>query len=249
MLSAKAGNSEVIQSLWIGDALSVMEQLSISSFLKNGHEYHLYVYDEIKNIPAGTALKDAAEILPSSRIFRHKNLGTFSSFSNIFRYKLLLERGGYWADTDVVSLKKFDLEKEYVFAEEEIMKAKRITGNIIKSPPGAEIMRFCLETSMAKDPQSLYWGQIGPDLITAAVHKFGLESEVMPYGNFNPINWWHWQDFLRDDMLARSRVWWRLRAHPYSIHLWNEMWRRNGADKNRNYPRNSLYEHLKRQYL
>ena len=51
--------NKIIQGLWIGPELSVMEQLSIASFLRNGHEYHLYVYDELKHVPSGTILKDA----------------------------------------------------------------------------------------------------------------------------------------------------------------------------------------------
>ncbi len=37
---------DVFQSLWIGAELSAMEQLSIRSFLANGHEFHLYTYQE-----------------------------------------------------------------------------------------------------------------------------------------------------------------------------------------------------------
>ena len=40
-----------VQSLWIGNALSELEILSINSFLKNSHDFHLYVYDDIKNVP------------------------------------------------------------------------------------------------------------------------------------------------------------------------------------------------------
>ena len=54
--------SNIIQGLWIGDSLSTMEQLSISSFLKNNHEYHLYTYNDIKNIPEETIIKDGNEI-------------------------------------------------------------------------------------------------------------------------------------------------------------------------------------------
>ena len=73
-----------------------MEQLSISSFLHNGHDYHLYVYDDLKYIPAGTVVMDASEILPSSRIFQYKQRPSYAGFSNFFRYKLLLngEAGG-----------------------------------------------------------------------------------------------------------------------------------------------------------
>jgi hypothetical protein len=45
--------NKIIQGLWIGSELSVMEQLSISSFLLNAHNYHLYVYDDLKYIPVG----------------------------------------------------------------------------------------------------------------------------------------------------------------------------------------------------
>jgi len=226
-----------------------MEKLSISSFIKNGHEFHLYVYGQLKDAPPSTCLKDANEILSSDRIFKHQNLDTYSTFSNIFRYKLLLEKGGYWADTDVVCLRPLDFQQDYIFAEEEILKAKRICGNVIKTPPGSEIMRHCFEKSTDRDPKDLYWNQIGPELVTSAVQQFSMQQNVQPYRVFNPINWWHWQDFLRDDAIARLRINWRFRKNPHTVHLWNEMWRRNGADKNASFPAGSLYEQLKRKYL
>ena len=110
--------NKIIQGLWIGPELSVMEQLSVSSFLLNGHEYHLYVYDEPKNIPVGTVIKDANEILPSSRIFQYKHYPSYAGFANFFRYKLLLDRRGWWADTDTICLKPFDFPEEHVFSSE-----------------------------------------------------------------------------------------------------------------------------------
>ena len=35
----------------------------------------------------------------------------------------------------------------------------------------------------------------------------------------------------------------------YGVHLWNEYWRNNNIDKNGSYPKNSLYEQLKRRYF
>ena len=40
----------VIQSLWIGERLSVMEQLSIRSYLDQGHPFHLYVYSPVEPV-------------------------------------------------------------------------------------------------------------------------------------------------------------------------------------------------------
>ena len=45
--------------LWVGDTLSTMERLSIASFLAQGYEYHLYVYQTVSNVPRGTILKAA----------------------------------------------------------------------------------------------------------------------------------------------------------------------------------------------
>src|SRR5260370_41461540 len=99
----------LVQSLWIGRKLSAMERLSIASFLANGHEYHLYVYEEIENTPKGTVLKAADEILPESMIFQYKSHPSHAGFSNFFRYKILLSRGGRWGVTDGVVLRRFAL--------------------------------------------------------------------------------------------------------------------------------------------
>jgi len=45
-----------IGSLWIGGALSWLEIASIRSFVDLGHDYILYAYDEIPNVPEGAQL-------------------------------------------------------------------------------------------------------------------------------------------------------------------------------------------------
>ena len=93
-----------VQSLWIGPRLSTMERLAVSSFLANGHDFLLYVYDEPEGVPAGATILDASRILPASRIFRYKESGSLAGFSNFFRYRMLLETGGWWVDMDTVCL-------------------------------------------------------------------------------------------------------------------------------------------------
>lgn len=50
-------NKIIIQGLWIGDKLSQFEYASIKSWLNNGFEYHLYIYEPIENIPNGVIVK------------------------------------------------------------------------------------------------------------------------------------------------------------------------------------------------
>jgi hypothetical protein len=48
-MSLKASN-QIVNALWIGDNLSDLELLTINSFINNGHEFHLWIYDNIKTI-------------------------------------------------------------------------------------------------------------------------------------------------------------------------------------------------------
>ena len=128
---------EIINSLWIGRPLSPMEQLSIASFLQNGYEYHLYCYDEIGNVPAGTVLRDAAEILPASGIFYYRRGaggGSVSAFANLFHFKFLLERGGWWVDTDMVCLRRFDFPEPILFASERSRTGTLATDVVLSFP-------------------------------------------------------------------------------------------------------------------
>lgn len=243
-------SNKIIQGLWIGNNLSIMEQLSIVSFLKNGHEYHLYIYQDVKGIPKGTILKNADEIVLRDRIFKYKEYDTYAGFSNLFRYKLLFEKGGYWADTDVICLKPFNFESDYVFAQEKHSDGSiLIASNVIKVPVGCEIMQFCYNICIQKDPNKLFWGEIGPLLLNDAVRRFKLTDYVFSYKTFNPIDWYDWKVIIEGELIKRIKTKLKLIKDVYAIHLWNEMWRRENADKDSIYHPQCPYEKLKKLYL
>lgn len=235
--------NKVIQGLWIGPELSVMEQLSISSFLKNGHEYHLFVYDDVKNIPAGTTVKDGNELLPASAIFQYTGRPSYAGFSNFFRYKLLFERGGWWADTDTVCLKPFDFAEDYVFSSEISKGVEVVNCGLLKAPVGSEMMGWAWKVCQTKNSEQLVWGETGPGLIGEAVQKFSLEIFKKPYHVFCPLGFFEWQKVL-EPKLDLS-----LGDRSYAIHLWNDKWRAAGQDKNAQYSEDCLYEKLKRRYI
>jgi mannosyltransferase OCH1-like enzyme len=88
-----------------------MEQLCIASFLHHGHSFHLYVYQDTAGIPAGTVVLDGNTILPADRIFTYREHKTYAGFANFFRYKLLLEKGGWFVDADTICVKPFNFRK------------------------------------------------------------------------------------------------------------------------------------------
>lgn len=232
-----------IQGLWVGSALSMMEQLSLASFLRHGHDYHLYVYEDVADIPEGVDVRDGNDILPASMIFRYKHRKSYAGFSNYFRYKLLLENGGWWVDTDVVCIKPFTFDTACVFASEGFKGRVLVSSGIIKVPPGSPVMTYAWQTCRSKNPQDLTWGEIGPRLMDEAVRKFALDLFIRPPNVFSPIPFKAW-----GAVLDPTRIW-AFDETTCAIHLWNEMWRQDGQDKNRPYHPDCLYEQLKRRYL
>ena len=233
-----AAADRIVQGLWIGPQLSAMEQLSIASFLANGHQYHLYVYGEVRNVPPGAMLCNAEEILPADWIFQD-NRGTFCSFANFFRYKLLLEKGGWWVDLDIICLRHFDFEQPYVFMTE----ADHLGNAVIRVPAASGLMSYLWEICRRVDRRNVKWGATGPLLLQEAVRGLRLSAFAVDPQILNPIDWRAWRTILDPSQQ------WTFGQRTRSIHLWNEMWRLGAADKNGSYPADCLYEILKKRYL
>ena len=243
----RVGITPIVQSLWIGGSLPPIQHLSIRSFLEHGHEYQLYAYEEIDGVPTGTTVCDASTILPRESIFCYQDgfgKGSYSAFSNLFRYKLIFEKGGWWVDTDVVCLKAFDFDDEFVFAtEREEDDTSMAASCVFKSPAKSEYLGYCLQVCDAKDKARLRWGEIGPHLLNDAIKRFNLTSHLVPVHVFNPINHFEFTEILRSDFDV-SRL-----KDSYAVHLWNERWRSENIDPDDDAHPQSLYALFKKRYL
>ena len=239
-----APSNQAIQGLWINGSLSTMERLSISSFLAQGHEYHLYIYDDVQGIPPGTVVKDASEILPRSEIFRHTATGSYGVFSDVFRYKMLLERGGWWADLDVVAVKPFDFDADHVFATERDEYGREcLTNCVLKAPRHSAVIESAWLDCRRKDLANLPWGVSGPNLMHQLVFRSPLHPRTVCADTFCPVDpdWW----FQSVIPMKESPI----KGSTFGVHLLNDKWRGHGLDKNEQYAPTSLYEQLKRRYL
>ena len=259
----------IIQSLWIGDRLSALERLSLASFLHHGHVVHLYVYDNVAHVPEGVVLQDATTVLPAARIFKYRKRDSYAGFSNLFRYKLLHERGGCWTDVDLICLAPIADHTGHRFVSERIGVARRrrgwwrrwwqrlhvrecasgsakqscVTTCFIQTPAGSSIMASCYRKADQMDPKTLKWGETGPQLLAKEVAQFNLGSCVAPPEMFCPIACCNWRQAIEANPAAN------LLDGAQCLHLWHEMWRRNQVDKNGVFAASSIYEQLKRRYL
>lgn len=237
-------SAETVQGLWIGPALSPIEQLSIRSFLDHGHPYRLFSYDAIEGVPDGVERVDAATVLPRSRVFTQAtgaNRGSLAPFSDLFRYRYLAEAGGWWADLDVVCLAPLRLDAPYVFGREHHRWGEQVNSAILKVPPRSELARDCLARIEACDLETAEFGETGPRLLDERVRAHGLSAHVLSPRVFYPVDPGRARDLLdprRSIDLEGS----------LAVHLWNEMWRRGGWSKTGTYHADTLFERLKARH-
>ena len=251
----------IIQSLWIGDPLSKIERLCIQSFLDNGHEFHLYVYDDIGNIPDGVTVKDANEILPATFIFRN-DVGSFAGFSNWFRYEMLAKCGGMWTDMDMICLKPFAFGDEFIISGTADGIGTSVLGG--RHEVWHELSRACRQypkiqawdgtkTRKRKIIRRLQFGGRegakfghvgGPYTLTEVVRYFDLTKFAKPLIYFSALSLSQWKSVF-DETFADGID---FGEQNFSLHLRNELLRRNGYDKNADFLHGSLIEQLKRKH-
>lgn len=232
----------IVQALWVSGDLPLLQQVSIESFLAHDHEYHLYTYDAALRAPAGTMVRDASEILPDDKVFKDKY--GYGAFSDCFRYRLLLLRGGWWVDTDLICLKRFEVESEYVFSSERLPDGSSVPNSgVIKTPAGAPVIEYADGVCSSADLSKLEWAELGPALVREAVRRYSLDLYVLPPEAFCPIPWFRIRDVLDPSVIIEYS------PETYGVHLWNAIWDRRGLDTNAAYHPQCAYEGWKREFL
>lgn len=234
---------ECVQSFWLQEYLGRMQRLCIRSFLHHGHPFHLYGYRRPKGLPRGAVFRNAAELLGPEEVFVYRHgygRGSPAAFSDYFRYKLLLERGGWWADLDVVLLGPLDFPQEHVVGcERSPDGGTHIASALVKAPPGSAIMSYCVGYCRAVDRSRLRWGQIGPQLLAQAVEAVQLCVRKLDPDVFYPINYWQAEQLVDSGRLPEQAV---------AVHLWHSQWRHRGLDPDRLHDPQCIYEQLIARY-
>ena len=136
----------IFQSFWNGGELSPYERLCLKSFIDHGHRVALYTFHHL-TVPIGVELRDASELIPESEYFVYKEgpgAGSPSAFSNLFRYKLLATKGGWWIDTDVICLAN-SIPKSSFFAAYESLDT--INGAVLFAKKKDPLINACLTAS------------------------------------------------------------------------------------------------------
>lgn len=276
MVNLPADN-KVINGLWgcfAGETLSNLERLCIYSFCAHGHDFHLWSYHDIPNVPKDASggkvvVRDAADILPQSKIFRRK--GGLSHFSDWWRWEFMRKVGGWYADMDIVCLRPIDFADDIVVVK---LNWKTLHAHFMKFPKGhyvAEAMAFsCAHPGriMPWDKTSGKFSKIartfcfwksahqkqrfgesgGPKGFSLAARHFGLFKNAKSSEITENVSRWG-VNYYFNDAWHQMEILHPMLRHSCAFHISNSGIVHFGYDKNGVYHPNSPFEVLKRRYL
>jgi hypothetical protein len=249
-----------IQSMWIGESLSKIERACIQSFLNNNINYYLYVYEDVKNIPDGVKILDANNVIRENEIVTYKEAsgthhgqgGSYAGFADRFRWTLMYKLGGCWVDTDVCCIKKFETPAEKVAGELHRDSRTHASTQFLHFNAGNSMMEDFYDHCNSIDCSNIKWGDIGPKLIDDKINNCAYwkgdghyADYTLDYRNFNAIPYWDWRLFLsnsKDNVKKIDKI--KNDENVFCMHLWNEMWRRAGVNKNGDFDSGSFISNL-----
>ena len=226
------------QSFWAGKSLGPYEMLCLRSFIDHGHSLDLYTFETNLRAPAGVRLRDAAEILSPEEFFVYEDgpgKGSPAVFANLFRYKLLAEKGGWWVDTDVLCLlDEIPAFTEFFAAEDDTL----INVAIMRFPPGHPLMVRCLEEARRMG-RAVRWGDTGPYLFTRLVNGLGYRDRALPPELAYAVHHSRAIDILRP---SRCTALIECTKRAPFVHLYNASLILNGVQKKKAPPAGSMLD-------
>ena len=208
-------------AFWHGAPLSPMHWACLGSFIEHGHHVRLFAYRDMA-VPQGVTLEDARRIMNERELFEFEN--SFGAFSDIFRYRMLLDHGGWWVDTDVYCFADDIPDCRYAWARQD---HDSINGAVLRFPAGDPNLEK-ISLAAAKVGRNVkVWGQIGPTLLTKHLAGRRFDGHYGATGDFYPVHWLEPHLFWMRG--ADAEVMSKCAGAPF-VHLWGSMFSYYGID-------------------
>jgi hypothetical protein len=210
-------NLEPVQTLWIGP-MNYLIANCLSSFIKQGHSVHLYCYDDPPDIPKDVKIYSADDILPKKILQQNvigEGKGSYAAFSDLFRFALLYQRGGWWIDADMFCLRPFVAQNSHVVATEH----DSIGTCVIRAPSGSEILRSTLAIISQIRIEDVAWSEY-KDIYASVVISAQMSNIIQHSHVFCPIPWNMITHYVRTEYVPTFE------HTTLGVHLWHEVWRR-----------------------
>lgn len=235
---------------WTGD-LTEYEIASMKSYVANGFDVVLWSYDSHK-LPSGVTPGDASEVIDRKFLegytqqywgddhYSEEPKRRAALFSDMFRYLVLFNHGGWWVDLDTVCLRPAT-EFDELYRSNEICVAyenedKSINCAVI-AIPNKDIARAIngeIWNRVSKKSE-FEWGGLGPRVVSQVVDDLKLNGLVFDISTFYPNStpravgaMWRPINSLRPEAVEKMRD---AMASSYTMHWFNNI--HHGDDKSK----------------
>jgi hypothetical protein len=210
-------------SFWHG-TLNPFAYACLASFPEAGASLRVYSYDPRLDLPRGVRLEDARAICPDesfTRRFIANGKPSIATFADMFRYRMIRDRGYCWVDTDILCLRKpaFGADDAIFCRQADAVGTSLVNNAVLRLPPWDPAVAELVAKSEAAIDVDQRWGAIGPFLLTPVLIEHGLSERALDSQVCYPIEpEQFWKLFLpsyRDWAVEASRG-------ATFVHLWSE---------------------------
>lgn len=236
-----------VHMLWVSGELPQLARLSLASFLSRGYRVTLWSYAPERLQGCGAAVRDAAGILSPPKDAEQN----MAWLSNLFRYRVLAERGGIWSDLDVVALNDPTEDWRMPFVASEKRRPVR-HGEPTATGESLTQVTNCFMGSPQPKPGDLWhrsaaavaslalaertWENSGPHLLSRLMLADPAHGvAILPPEAVDPVAWWNVPGLFLEDRPPP--------AAPF-MHLYASIWSRRGVDAEQPFPERSLIGRL-----
>jgi len=200
----------------------------------------MHCYERPSDLPDGTRVFAARKIMPISELQPHHETGSVALGVNRYRYRMIAEGFGLYADCDMFCLGPIT-DAPYILGKEQ---DNIINNAFLKFPPESDLANALIDAtrdyyfippwfSSSKKRRLAFkkrlgrgvhvgqhaWGVWGPQLISHYVKELGLSSEVAPIDRYYPVHPWQ-TTLLSDPGLCISDL---ATPRTEAIHLWHKL--------------------------
>ena len=249
---------KTVQMLWIDKGKNELFKLAIQSWIHHGYSVDLYTDNPtVVDIPGVNPIPytdildvDTDEIL---------------QFADLFRYKLLYEKGGLWADGDCVMVNDYNFATEKIIISSEHTFKSGAYKSKLDYKPNIGFLKFPPKDLFLKDLiDTIESTIVNPDDPNQFMKIFQkkLQSKAFSYLNkyvkepirFCPVPWWVAHEMYKD--IGVFSVKYAVMAPTVSmaleqsttIHMWNNFsYNKHKIDFEKAHPQ-SLYGILKKRF-
>lgn len=232
-----------VHMLWVSGELSRLARLSLASFLGQGFRVTLWSYAADRLAAPGATVKDASAVLP----LEEGAAANMAYLTSLFRYRVLAEQGGLWADMDLVALGGGTLPDAVPFVASEKRRPFRHaeptpTGEGLTqvtncfmcnpAPQAGDLFHRATDAVAALNPEERTWENVGPHrLARLMLDRPDHGLAILPPEAADPVAWWNVPGIFLED-----------RDPPDSpfMHMYATIWARRGVDAEAEFPEASM---------